>query len=344
MPTITLRPNGVGSEANLSIYAPNTGEDNWEDVDEAVADDLTTCLRTKGTDPDYPTFKRDLYACENHSQNCEGTINSVTIHWRIRGGGQTTYSRSALKTGGTIYNGAEKSQSDGATWHDWSQEYTTNPNTESAWTWSEVDAMETGISAATADESAGSCYPTQVYAVVDYDACTYPETATTAIGLVASASRVATYTRSASDEIGLIATASRALAYARTATKAIGLIPTATRVIAYVRSATDQIGLVAAASRVMAYARSATDQIGLVASASRALTIARTATTVAIGLVATASRVVAYARMATDQIGLVARADYAKHLWKKIQTSAGRTFSTHTGKSVSTHAGRDMEE
>ena len=184
MATETLRPNGAGSETNLSTYAPNTGEANWEDVDEAEADDLTTCLYTY---PNSATWKRDLYAIPDHSEG-SGTINSVTIHWRIRGGSQGVQSKSALKTHNTIYDGTEKSHGAGATWYDESQQYTTNPNTGSAWTWDEVDAMEIGISAKTSDDS-GNAYPTQVYVVIDYTVVTEKQSSETGSGEEAILSR-----------------------------------------------------------------------------------------------------------------------------------------------------------
>ena len=164
MATETLRPSGVGSETNLIIYAPNTGEANWEDVDEAVADDLTTALRS-WTDG-LPL--RDLYACANSAVGA-GTINSVTIHWRVRGAGSFAgYSMSAVRTHATTYDGTQKAHAAGATWWDESQAYALNPNTSSAWTWAEVDAMEIGLTAQA--DATGSWFPTQVYVVIDYTA------------------------------------------------------------------------------------------------------------------------------------------------------------------------------
>lgn len=177
MATETLRPNGAGSETNLSIYAPNTGEANWEDVDEAVADDLTTCLRTPGSGNE--GYLRDLYDIPAHSVG-SGTINSVTIHWRIRGGSEL-YSRSALKTHDIVYDGDEKYHAASATWYNESQVYTTNPNTSLAWTWDEVDAMEIGIGAYSYG-AAGSVYPTQVYVVVTYTSVTEKASADTGQG------------------------------------------------------------------------------------------------------------------------------------------------------------------
>lgn len=180
MATETLRPNGAGSETNLSIYAPDTGEANWEDVDEAVADDLATALRTLGNGT---TYQRDLYACADHSTG-SGIINSVTIHWRLRTAGDgEVYSKCALRTHDTTYDGTEKYHNDPAApiWYDESQVYTENPNTSAAWTWAEIDAIEIGLSAKTGSD-AKDCYPTQVYVVVTYTSVTEKASADTGQG------------------------------------------------------------------------------------------------------------------------------------------------------------------
>lgn len=165
MATETLRPNGVGNETNLLPYAPNTGEANWEDVDEAVADDMTTCLGAYGA-----SYLRDLYTIPAHSVG-SGVINSATIHWRYRTSNVDTppsgASRSALRTHSVTYDGAEKEQHGIAVWYNESQVYTTNPNTGSAWTWAEIDALEIGWSAK-AGQIDKNVYPTQIYVVIDY--------------------------------------------------------------------------------------------------------------------------------------------------------------------------------
>jgi len=163
MATETLRPGGAGSETNLPIYVATCAA-NWQCVDEVVADDLTTCLRG---DIVSNNWLRDLYDIPAHSVG-SGTINNVTIYFRVGGAKWITYSRSALLTHATAYDGdtVERAAGDWA-WYNNSQVYTTNPNTGSAWTWAEVDAMEIGASLKPTTTTYGP-YFTQIYVVIDY--------------------------------------------------------------------------------------------------------------------------------------------------------------------------------
>jgi hypothetical protein len=188
MATETLRPNGAGNETNISIYAPNTGEANWEDVDEETADDSTSCLRNFGT-----SYARDLYALPNHSSG-SGVINSVTVHFRWRttyytSGSYTSYARAAIRTHSATYDGSEKSSTASATWIDSAEAYNTNPYTGSAWTWDEIDAMEIGASVTTDSESQAA-FLTQVYVVIDYTPVTEKTSSETGSGSEAVGSRL----------------------------------------------------------------------------------------------------------------------------------------------------------
>lgn len=187
MATETLRPNGAGSETNIPIYAPDTGEANWEDVDEETADDLTTCLRARDT----TNWLRDLYDIPAHSVG-SGVINSVTIHFRWRSHPEVSMSaRSAVRTHSTTYDGTEKEVGAGGgyDWHDDTEAHTTNPYTGSAWTWSEIDAMEIGASIKTSIINYG-CFLTQVYVVIDYTPVTEKTSSETGSGSEAVNSRL----------------------------------------------------------------------------------------------------------------------------------------------------------
>jgi len=180
MATETLRPNGIGTETNLVLQAPNTGEANWEDVDEATADDMTTCVKTATDDT---VYQRDLYALPSHSVG-SGVINKVTIYWRWRttaDASKTSYTKPVIRTHSVTYDGTEISYSEYSAWHTESQEYNTNPNTSSAWTWDEVDALEIGASLKTSVDTYHALL-TQVYVVIDYTALTEKTSSETGSG------------------------------------------------------------------------------------------------------------------------------------------------------------------
>lgn len=77
--TLTLVPNGAGDYTALEKF-PNTGEANWQDVDDPV-----------GTPDEDATFVangfdgviKDAYALANTAQT--GTINSVRVYFRCKG-------------------------------------------------------------------------------------------------------------------------------------------------------------------------------------------------------------------------------------------------------------------
>ena len=133
---LTLRPNGAGDSAQNAPY-PDSGEANWEDVDEEVADDDTTYVKANSGETD-----DDLYAIPTTSLS--GTINSVTIYTRVKEEqGNSAEAWALLKTHATVYTG--NGHLDDSDWTTHSDVWTTNPNTGSAWTWDEINALQIGI-------------------------------------------------------------------------------------------------------------------------------------------------------------------------------------------------------
>jgi hypothetical protein len=165
MATETLRPNAVGDETNLSPY-PGTGEANWEDVDEVTADDDTTRVTKPGADNNWV---RDLYNLPTHSGS--GTINSITVYARCKVSAgaipDQTNLKIAIKTGGTAYEGSGVQLT--TSYVDYSNQWNTNPQTGVAWTWGNIDALQTGVSLRRAQsDSSYTTRCTQVWVVVDY--------------------------------------------------------------------------------------------------------------------------------------------------------------------------------
>ena len=186
MATETLRPNAAGDETEWSYC---TGGAHWEAVDEETPDELTTKIYT-WTPP-----QRDLFNIPNHSEG-SGTINKVTVFWRCKS--NTTdgnYDKASIKTHGIVYDGDAKHLT--SDWQNFSQEWTVNPYTSSAWTWDEIDALQIGVKA---DSGQNWHYCTQVWVEVDYttDGVTPKTSSDTGSGADAKSSGnpVATLTRS----------------------------------------------------------------------------------------------------------------------------------------------------
>lgn len=80
----------------------------------------------------------------------------------------TAYARAAVKTDGTVHTGSEESVSSD-TFVTKSYQWTTNPETDNPWTWSEVDALQVGVELR-AGGTASNAVCTQVYIVVAHTA------------------------------------------------------------------------------------------------------------------------------------------------------------------------------
>lgn len=163
MATKTLRPNAAGDETNIQNQYPASTY-HWDKVDEVTADDASTYVRC-----DHGNAVRDLYNIPTYSS---GPINKITVYIRCRlygGGANGAIAYTAIKTGGTAYNGSGNNLT--TTWTLYSTEYTTNPQSGVAWTWSDIDSLQIGVQlfgtyVPTPAVDLGDC--TQVYVVVDY--------------------------------------------------------------------------------------------------------------------------------------------------------------------------------
>ena len=137
MATEVLRPNGTGSISAIPDEYPDE-EVHHTLVNEETADEDATYVACswKGG------YGRDVYALPVHSGS--GTINKVTVH--CRGRCTNTPTRDSLRVN-IVTNGTEYSEvkTVTASYADYSKEWTTNPDTGSAWTWAEIDALEAGV-------------------------------------------------------------------------------------------------------------------------------------------------------------------------------------------------------
>ncbi|UCG54946.1 MAG: hypothetical protein JSV32_01625, partial [Dehalococcoidia bacterium] len=132
--TVILRPNDVG---DYQEWSSNTNTD-YEDTSD-VSDSTYIYALTEG--------HRDLMNIADHS-TCSGTINSVTVWMRVqvdKGSGKAEKGAIYIKTNENYYTGTPQTFPDSPNWSDFSEVYSTNPQSELAWTWDEVDALQAGI-------------------------------------------------------------------------------------------------------------------------------------------------------------------------------------------------------
>ena len=167
MPKLTLRPNSDVSVA-MSQYGSGTG--NYGRINESTTDD------TNGVGTTSTEGVVDLYGLPDPSPS--GTINSVTVHFRARWAyGDNIVTQSAgtpqVRIGGTTYSAT--AQVLGNTFKGYSRAWSTNPNTESAWTWQNINdlivglRMNAGTYGDTKNPTIGAAYCSQLWVVVDYN-------------------------------------------------------------------------------------------------------------------------------------------------------------------------------
>lgn len=160
--TETLRPNAAGDSSALAAVGDSP---NYACVDESSTDEDSTYVNR---DHNSSAYTLDLYNLPAHSG--AGTINSVTIYARCRKTHDVGYAKIACKTHSTVYYGSEETL--GESYANHSKQYTTNPNTSSAWTWAEIDSLQIGVSLkhviSGPPGSGQGTRCTQVYVEVDY--------------------------------------------------------------------------------------------------------------------------------------------------------------------------------
>ena len=169
----TLRPNGGGTNTNLQSYDgtlrdpdPNI---NYTMVDEETPDGYSTEVITQNS-----SYLLDTYNIPNPTGS--GPINYVKVYCHIKCDFQEN-GKVAIRTHSTEYYGPEEDLT--TSWVTYSNQWNTNPNTGSAWTWEELNDLEIGVAlkGAVTEDRWVNC--TQVYAEVDYTPAT-PKTSSDA--------------------------------------------------------------------------------------------------------------------------------------------------------------------
>jgi len=155
-----LRPNGTGDLNQIVDQYPVSGA-HWDKVDDESYDGDSTYVITKAQD-----WERDLYTIPVHSEG-SGTILSVTVFMVCRAAvspSQTSAS-ALIGTNGGVYYGAEQLVT--TDYASYSHQWDTNPDTNEAWTWDEIDALQIGVRLRQASNNKDTIC-TQVYVSVNY--------------------------------------------------------------------------------------------------------------------------------------------------------------------------------
>jgi hypothetical protein len=158
--TSTLRPSGDASVA----LSTSSGSTHYTLVNE-VSGDTTSYVYATNTTSSYTDDRYDL-----PNLSLSGGITSVVVYMNVRQETNTSDRNSAetlIRTHNTNYNGSAVNPD--TSYGTYSTTYNTNPNTHSAWTWTEIDDLQAGVSLRGAT-SGSSHYTrcTQVWVVVDY--------------------------------------------------------------------------------------------------------------------------------------------------------------------------------
>jgi hypothetical protein len=154
--TVTIRPDSQGYYTAWTNAGCGSGSNEWQCVDENPAN-TSDYLYTSSSST------KETFGFQNVSLTSEA-INSLTLYYYAKYYSGNRYNMQPLiRSGGTDYSGSTFSTTSSYAYY--SQAYTTNPATGSAWTVGQINGLEAGM---VASSSKPGAYVAQVYAVVDY--------------------------------------------------------------------------------------------------------------------------------------------------------------------------------
>jgi len=302
MATEILRPNAAGDECSISGQIGAACPNHYQNVDEAVADDATTVVATAAT-----SYERDLYNLPSHSVG-SGTINHITIYFRCAGY-SVAAAKPSMKNGTTVTDGTEVATT--TSWVTYSEQFSTNPDTGSAWTWDDIDDLQIGVSLKKTSTDQANC--TQVYVEVDYTTATdYPISLSP--GLIVSATVLKGWGRAIATTANLTvsATVVKTKGFVKTTISNLTSSATVNRVVSYTRATT--AGLTVAATIVKSWGRIITTTANLAVSAI-------------------VNKAIAYKRAVSS--GLAASAAITKSFGKKVAMQPALSISATIARNVS---------
>ncbi len=161
---IIYRPNAVGDLTDIKDQYPASG-DHWDKVADNVSDGDSTYVYTPSKG-----WEEDLYNIPDHStQTASGDINYVEVFMVSRTTANATKlsAYTLIKTNGVSYNGTSENLT--PSYVTYSYQWSLNPSTNSTWTWSQIDNLQTGLGMREAGVALDSLC-TQVYTEVSFDA------------------------------------------------------------------------------------------------------------------------------------------------------------------------------
>lgn len=319
----TIRPNAAGDETNIPEQYPDSGE-HWAKVDEASPDENNSYVKQDSLEWD-----RDLYNLPAHSGS--GTINKVTLYFRVSAAGSVGRVKGVIKSNSTVTETAQKDpygDFGATTWGTYSQEWATNPADDEPWEWSDIDALQIGVALYCQNTRC-----TQLYVEVDYNVdsisrtVAYGRASSSNLSLATTISRVVAFARATSSSLSLAVSMVKSWGRTITTSVNLSLTPTISRAVAWARATSSNLSLAAeivvtgiqnylielvvnlslatSITRTLAFARSITTNLSLTTTLSRVRN--RTISTIAnLSLTTTVSRAIAWTRTTSSSLSLTA--------------------------------------
>jgi len=149
---------------------------HWELVDDPIdsPDTNTRIWPNHDDDNEY-----ELFQVANHDPAIHaGTISKIRVYFRLtHDTGDTAQLAGTVRVGSTTDTGTYYSGGVYPAWETKYEEWVTNPDTSSAWTWSDIDSLQIGVRTGNVGVN-DTCAFTQVYLIV-YHTKIFPEIRTT---------------------------------------------------------------------------------------------------------------------------------------------------------------------
>jgi len=154
---LTIRPNAPGKFTRWTPYP--SGTPNWQCVDEANPND----------DADYVYWtpqpsKQDSYSLEDHTTETRNITNVRVVMYAKLASADDDQITIQLVINGMTYEGATVNPT--TTYAKYTSDWPMNPSTGSAWTWSDIDALEGGFKCVKVGQTSPEHRITQLYVEV----------------------------------------------------------------------------------------------------------------------------------------------------------------------------------
>lgn len=156
---LVLRPNGNG---DVIQWQRITGTSNWGNVDDVVADGMTSYNRKNSG-----AGITDLFDIQTSSELTGRTITEVSVFgvFKVHSGGTYNVAKLAVKPSGGAISYSSMYTIGSARWYTVAHTWLVNPDDGLPWEKSDIDNLQIGVYCGTIYVSV---YCTQVYAVIKY--------------------------------------------------------------------------------------------------------------------------------------------------------------------------------